>query len=113
MYITLRSLTAAILLLGAAAPPFAMATDYRYLYGDPAPPATASYTIVIKPDTRYVNVQGGDTINFVVGDKQFAWTFNVARTVWAFDLNDVAPPGILDHVVRAYIAPDPKYMDAP
>jgi len=108
-----RSLTAAILLLWAAMPTSTAATDYRYLYGDPAPASAANYTIVIQPDTRYVNVQGGDTINFIVGDRQFAWTFNVARTVWAFDLNDVAPPGLLDHTVRAYISPDPKYMNAP
>jgi hypothetical protein len=113
MQTTLRWLTTAILLLGAAMPPFASATDYRYLYGDAAPSSAANYTIVIHPDTPYVNVQGGDTVNFVVGDRQFAWTFNVARTVWAFDLNDVAPPGMLDHTVRAYISPDPKYMNAP
>jgi hypothetical protein len=113
MHAITRSLTPIVLLLCAAMSPFASATDYRYLYGDAAPPSAANYTIVIQPDMRYVNVQGGDTVNFVVGDRQFAWTFNVARTVWAFDLNDVAPPGLLDHTVRAYISPDPKYMNAP
>lgn len=113
MHVITRSLTVAILLLCATLPTFASATDYRYLYGDAAPASAANYTIFIRPDTRYVNVQGGDTVNFMAGDRQFAWTFNVARTVWAFDLNDVAPPGLLDHTVRAYISPDPKYMNAP
>lgn len=109
----LRSATVSLLMLCATVSFSAAATDYRYLYGDAAPSSAANYTIVIRPDTRYVNVQGGDTVNFVAGDRQFAWTFNVARTVWAFDLNDVAPPGALDHTVKAYISPDPKYIDAP
>jgi hypothetical protein len=78
--------------------------------GDPAPPAAATRTIVIKPDTKWVNVTGGETIRFVVGNKTFAWTFNVASNVWAFDLNRVAPPGVLDHPVQVYIAPDPRYI---
>lgn len=88
-------------------------TSYVDLYGDPASPAGAERTIVITPATRYVNVEGGETINFAVGGNQFAWTFNVARTVHSFDLNEVAPPGVLNHVVRAYVSPDPKYIDAP
>lgn len=104
---------AAALLILHALSASAGAADYRRLYGDPASAAAASYTIVIRPDTRYVNVTGGDTVNFIVGDKSFAWAFNVARTVWAFDLNEVAPPGMLDHKIRAYVAPDPKYIDAP
>jgi hypothetical protein len=113
MQTRLRYVASTLLALCTAMPCTAFATDYRYLYGDAAPSSAANQTIVIRPDTRHVNVQGGDTVNFIVGDKQFAWTFNVARTVWAFDLNDVAPPGLLDHIVRAYIAPDPKYIDAP
>lgn len=78
--------------------------------GDPAPVAIATETIVIRPDTKWVNVTGGDTIRFVVGDKDFAWAFNVAGSVMSFDLNRVAPPGVLDHRVVAYIAPDPRYI---
>ena len=87
-------------------------TSYVDLYGQAAPPAAADYTIVVTPATKYVNVEGGQTVNFVVGDKQFAWTFNVARTVHSFDLNEVAPPGLLMRVVRAYVSPDPKYLGA-
>lgn len=78
--------------------------------GDPASPAEATRTIVIKPDTRWVNVTGGETVKFVAGDKSFAWTFNVASSVLSFDLNRVAPPGFLDHPVKAYLAPDPRYL---
>lgn len=78
--------------------------------GDPAPLSAATETIVIRPDTKYVNVTGGDTVRFVTGDKSFAWTFNVARTINSFDLSRVAPPGMLDHRVEAYVAPDPRYL---
>ncbi|HJV50133.1 MAG TPA: CzcE family metal-binding protein [Noviherbaspirillum sp.] len=78
--------------------------------GDPAPLNLASQTIAIRPDTRWVNVTGGDTVRFDVGEKSFAWTFNVARSVSTFDLRRVAPAGMLDHRVDAYVAPDPKYI---
>jgi hypothetical protein len=86
-------------------------TNYVALYGQPASVSAAERTIVINPDTRYVNVTGGETVGFVVGDKSFAWNFFVARTVNDFRLNDVAPPGVLDHPVQAYVAPDPRYLN--
>ena len=78
--------------------------------GDPAPINLATKSIVIRPDTKWVNVTGGDTVRFDAGGKSFAWTFNVARGVHAFELNRVAPPGMLDHQVVAYVAPDPRYI---
>jgi hypothetical protein len=78
--------------------------------GDPAPLGAETATIVIQPNTKWVNVTGGDTIKFVTGDKAFAWAFNVATSVKSFELNRVAPPGMLDHRVIAYVSPDPKYM---
>lgn len=78
--------------------------------GDPAPVTAATKTVVIRPDTRWVNVTGGDIVKFVVGDKSFAWAFNVATGVSHFELNRVAPPGVLAQRVEAYVAPDPKYL---
>ena len=78
--------------------------------GNPAPPAAATKTIVIPSNTKWVNVTGGDIVKFVVEDKTFAWAFNVASNVDAFELNRVAPPGMLDHRVVAYVAPDPRYL---
>lgn len=80
------------------------------LLGDPAPVEGATVTIEIKPDTRWVNVTGGDTVKFVAGDKAFAWAFNVGTSISSFELGRVAPPGILTHSVRAYVAPDPRYI---
>lgn len=86
-------------------------TSYVDLYGQAAPPSAATRTIVITPGTRYVNVEGGEVIRFVVGNKEFGWHFNGAIMIRSFSLNDVAPPGTLDHPVEAFVAPDPKYID--
>jgi hypothetical protein len=79
------------------------------LLGQPAPASAATHTIAITPATRWVNVTSGDTVNFVVDGKSFAWNFMVAQTVATFDLNQVAPPGLLGREVRVYVAPDPRY----
>ena len=79
------------------------------LLGDPAPVSAATRTIVIAPNTKYVNVTGGDIIKFVVGDKSFAWNFDGRYS--AFELNLTAPRGMLDHKVIAYVAPNPLYID--
>jgi hypothetical protein len=85
-----------------------MAATSLNLFGDPSPAATADRTITITPDTKYVNVQGGQTVNFDVGGKTFAWDFD--GPVTSFELNRVAPPDLLDHVVTAYVSPNPTYM---
>ena len=78
--------------------------------GDPAPDAAATQTIVIGPDTKWVNVTGGDIVKFVVDGKSFAWAFNVAATVDRFDLSRVAPAEVLERRVDVYVAPDPRYL---
>lgn len=80
------------------------------LYGNAVPEAGANRTIVIRPNTKHVNVEGGETVRFIVGDKSFAWNFFIGRKTDSFALNDIAPPGILDHIVRVYVSPDPRYL---
>lgn len=79
------------------------------LLGDPAVVTAATRTIVITPETSYINVTGGEIIKFVVGDKSFAWNFDGADYLEKFDLNQTAPPGMLDHRVIAYVAANPLY----
>jgi hypothetical protein len=79
------------------------------LLGAPGQPAEADLTIRITPDTRYVNVTGGDVVKFDVGGKSFTWDFDVAETVSGFELNRVAPAGMLNHKVIANVAPNPLY----
>lgn len=80
------------------------------LLGDPAPDAAATQSIEIRPDTKWVNVTGGDIVKFVVGGQSFAWAFNVGTGVSHFDLSRVAPPGVLGRPVFVYLAPDPRYI---
>lgn len=82
------------------------------MLGAPAPENLARRTIVIAPDTRWVNVTGGETIRFVVGDRSFAWYFDGIDSVSPFDLRRTAPPGVLDRQVLAYVAPNPLYFGA-
>jgi hypothetical protein len=98
------------LVLSATTLPSLAATPRIDLLGDAAPAAAATRTIVIAPDTKYVNVTGGDIVRFVAGDKSFTWAFNVGANVSSFDLRRVAPPGVLDKTVMAYVAPDPRYI---
>lgn len=98
----------ALALSGASLTGFAKPPPAKLL-GDPAPATVAARTIVIRPNTKSVNVVGGETVRFKVDGKSFAWSFNVPETVTSFDLNRVAPADMLDHKVKVYVATDPKY----
>ncbi len=80
------------------------------LLGTAAPPGAATRTIVITPQTKWVNVTGGETIKFVAGNQVFGWHFDTASVVDNFDLRQIAPPGVFDHQIQAYVAPDPSYL---
>lgn len=101
---------AGVLAFTLASPPAAALETPVKLLGDAAAPEAAQYAIAITPSTRWVNVTGGEIVRFVVGDKSFAWSFTGASSVSAFDLKRVAPPGMLDRSVMAYVAPDPRYI---
>jgi hypothetical protein len=81
------------------------------LLGSPVPPHAATHVMNISQDTRYVNVIAGDTIRFINGSGEFAWNFNVNPIVQTFDLNQVAPQGLLGHELRVYVAPSPLYSE--
>ncbi len=94
---------AATLILGGTTLSAFAADNHAALLGQAAAPATANRTIIIGPDTAYVNVTRGDVVKFVVGDKTFAWNFGGPSTIGEIELNAIAPPGILNHTVKAYI----------
>jgi hypothetical protein len=100
----------AALFLSALAFAASAAGDHIDLLGDPAPPAAAGRTVVITPNVDYVNVTSGDIVKFVVGTKSFTWDFDTENALADFDLNRVAPAGMLDHTVKVYIAPDRAFV---
>jgi hypothetical protein len=95
--------------LGVAAPLQAAGSDpYRVdLMGTMATPQAAQRSITIGPGTRHVNVVRNEVIRFNVGDKSFTWLFDGPLQVTSIELERVAPPGMLDHRVTAYVSPDP------
>jgi hypothetical protein len=79
------------------------------LLGTSVPPSAATQTVVITTHTRWVSVTGGDVVRFVAGGGEFGWAFNVGPTVAMFDLNRVAPPGLLGRELPVYVDPNPLY----
>jgi Heavy-metal resistance protein CzcE len=75
------------------------------LLGNQVSPDQATRTIVIKPNTKYVNVTMGDVVKFTANGKSFAWNFDGPPGVDNFKLNRVAPAGMLDRPVTVYISP--------
>ena len=71
------------------------------IYGEPADATAAGRTIVVTPQTKYINVSRGEVVKLKVGSKEFAWDFDgLARP---FELSKIAPEGALDHTVRVYV----------
>ncbi|HKU06944.1 MAG TPA: CzcE family metal-binding protein [Bradyrhizobium sp.] len=103
-----KQLIAFAVVLVTSASAFSLPLPRLDLLGKAAPESAAARTIVITSDTKYVNVTGGETIRFVVGEKSFLWNFD-GRMIDSFDLNRTAPLGMLDHRVTVYVAPNPMY----
>jgi hypothetical protein len=79
--------------------------------GNAAPVGSAERTIVINADTKYVNVEGGSTVRFVIDGQSFAWSFQTGGShISPFDLARLAPAGALNHKVIVYVSNDPLYM---
>jgi hypothetical protein len=82
------------------------------LYGSLSNASEATRTISIGPGTKHVNVTQGDVVKFVVGSREFTYRFDNVSTR-TFDLQRVAPAGILDHSVTAYVAISPDLKGGP
>ena len=72
--------------------------------GDAAPDGADARTVTITPDLRSVDVQFGETVLFSTNDSRFAWRFYTPAR--SFDLNQIAPAGVLKQMVRVYVGPD-------
>jgi len=100
MLIVLTALTAS-----ACMAPMDTARKISFL-GTPATMSAAERTVTIDAHTSYVNVTGGEIIGFKTGDRSFAWSFDGSGE-YHFDLALVAPKGMLDHRVMAYVKSNP------
>jgi hypothetical protein len=76
--------------------------------GEVVPQLGAMRTVRIDAKTKYVNVTANETVKFEANGNAFA--INFAGGLSAFDLNQLAPAGVLDHKVTVYVAPNPLYL---
>jgi hypothetical protein len=91
---------AALALSAASVSAFALSPGD--LYGEPAAgDYAANRTIVVTPQTKFINVNHGEIVNLKIGSTEIAWNFDgVAQP---FDLSKIAPEGSLDHKVQVYV----------
>jgi hypothetical protein len=78
-------------------------------YGSLAPASAAVKTLTIKPQTKWVNVDNGETVTFVSGGQSFTWSFRTLRETEDFQLSAIAPAGFNAGKVEVYVASDPLY----
>jgi hypothetical protein len=97
----MKKLSLSIITLGLAGAVGAYAAVPTDLLGDVASASEATRTVEITPATRYVNVMEGDVVTFKGLDQSF--TFRFDGTASDFDLQRVAPAGMLDHHVTVYV----------
>jgi hypothetical protein len=97
---------AAATLLGLLAAAGAQAATSTRLLGEPVPTEQAQRTVVIGPDTKWVNVTQGEIVRFDAQGRDFAFDFDgLPRAV---NLAAIAPPGTVDHPVTVYVAGNPE-----
>lgn len=90
-------------LISLVVPALALAQGVQSLtMGSSVSPALGERTIVIGPDTRWVNVNQNEQIRFVADGVEFGWRFD-APGARSFDLQQVAPAGALKRPVSVYI----------
>jgi Heavy-metal resistance protein CzcE len=69
--------------------------------------------VLIRANTKFVNVDDGEVVKFVVqepdgADKSFTWHFDTARETVG-DLSKLAPTGVLGRSVKVYVGLNPRY----
>lgn len=77
-------------------------------YGNAISAAATTRQIALTPDTKWVNVTRGESVNFMAQGKSFAWNFYTLRSDTSFDLAAIAPKDINVQQVRVYVAMNPN-----
>lgn len=106
MFKALRITVIAATLAAAAA---AASAHPQPQFGMATAAANADRHITIKADTKWVNVNNGDTVTFDVDGQSFTWHFDTLHSEEAFDLAKIAPHGVNTGMVTVYVASNPLY----
>jgi hypothetical protein len=99
--VSIASLAVATLGLAASLGAQAATMSPKSLLGDPVSAEQGLRTVEIKPGTKFVNVDHGEIIKFVANGKEFGFNFDDHNHM-PFNLQQVAPAGVLDHQVMVY-----------
>ena len=87
----------------ASASAFALTAADKY--GSAAAPQFMGRTIVVDANTRYLNVQHGETVTIRTGSNSVNWTFDGIGS--SFDLAKIIPAAADDgRMVKVYVAPE-------
>jgi len=79
-------------------------------FGSAVSASAATETIRLAPDTKYVNVNNGDTVDFISGGKSFTWHFETFPGTTSLDLSTIAPKDLHPGAVRVYVGANPLYQ---
>lgn len=90
------------LLVSFVLPITVSAHDHR---GSMASANEADRTIVLKPGSKYVNVEREEIVTLKYGDKLFTWKFDTLGTP-TFALSEIAPREFGATQARVYVAPE-------
>jgi len=80
-------------------------------YGSAAAVQGADTQVTVTPETKWVNVNNGETVQFLVSGKTFAWHFDTFQNSPILNLSAIAPPNVNVGKVKVFVAPDPLYMN--
>ena len=109
MFKALRTAIIATAIAATAGGAYAATNTNTKEFGMATAAANADRHLVIKGDTKWVNVDDGDTVEFNVDGKSFTWHFDTLRGESAFELSKIAPEGIDVGKVTVYVAANPLY----
>lgn len=88
----------------------AAGTDNRQ-YGSYVATAATGRIINVNANTKYVNVDDGETVTFVKDSQQFTWNFETSRGAENMPLSAIAPAGFTANKVQVYVASNPLYRN--
>jgi len=66
--------------------------------------AIADRTIALTGDTKWVNVNHYDVVQFASNGSEFTWSFDGMAGPHSFDLSEIAPADFVNHRVTVYVA---------
>lgn len=77
--------------------------------GSPAAESAAGRTIVLKADTRHINVTRGETVTIVRAGQRFSWHLDTDSHRTVFPLAAIAPKDMPVDGITVYVASNPLH----